>query len=175
MIDLIHERYRDFGPTLAHEKLTEMHSLRLSRESVRRIMIEEGMWKPKKARKFVVVHQMRERRACYGELLQIDGSPHKWFEDHRPSCTLLVFIGDATGRLMEIYFTPTETMFSYSFVASLGPRHKPATPYIDGERIRVMKSRWCGPHYPPSGWRRNVEKSDITESTPSAVVLPSWR
>lgn len=174
MIDLIHERYQDFGPTLAHEKLTQMHSLRLSRESVRRIMIEEGMWKPKKARK-LVVHQMRERRACYGELLQIDGSPHKWFEDRGPSCTLLVFIGDATGRLMEMYFTPTETMFSYSFVASLGPRHKPVTPYIDGGRIWVMKSRGCGPHHPPSGWRRNVEKSDITESTPSAVVLPSWR
>jgi hypothetical protein len=61
-IDLIYERYRDFGPTLAHEKLTELHKLCLSRESVRQIMIEEGIWKPKQAKK-QTMHQMRERRA----------------------------------------------------------------------------------------------------------------
>ena len=64
--DLIYERYGDFGPTLAHEKLTEVHKLQLSRESVRRIMIAEGIWKPKRAKK-PSVHQMRERRACWGE------------------------------------------------------------------------------------------------------------
>ncbi|MFC2043295.1 helix-turn-helix domain-containing protein [Chloroflexota bacterium] len=83
VIDLIYERYRDFGPTLAHEKLTEVHSIRLSRESVRRIMIGEGIWKPKKARK-LEIHQMRERRACLGELVQIDGSEHAWFEARGP-------------------------------------------------------------------------------------------
>lgn len=60
-VHLIYERYRDFGPTLAHEKLMEMHNLHLSRESVRRIMIEESIWKPKKARQ-PEIHQMRERR-----------------------------------------------------------------------------------------------------------------
>ena len=66
-LDLIKEKYLDFGPTLAHEKLTEVHKLQLSRESVRRIMIEEGVWKPKHA-KVPSTHQMRERRACFGEL-----------------------------------------------------------------------------------------------------------
>jgi transposase len=61
-LDLIKEKYEDFGPTLAHEKLTEVHKLCLPRESVRRIMIEEGVWKPKQAKK-PVMHQMRERRA----------------------------------------------------------------------------------------------------------------
>ena len=59
-LDLIKEKYEDFGPTLAHEKLTEVHGLRLSRESVRRIMIEERIWKPKKARK-LIPHPLRER------------------------------------------------------------------------------------------------------------------
>ena len=72
-LDLIQEKYRDFGPTLAHEKLTEVHHLSLSRESVRRIMIEDGIWKPKRAKKSSV-HQMRERRACFGELVQIGKS-----------------------------------------------------------------------------------------------------
>lgn len=111
-IDLIYSQYPDFGPTLAHEKLTEKHGLDLSRETVRKLMIKEGLWKPKKVKK-LVVHQMRERRACLGELVQIDGSPHAWFEERGEKCNLLVFIDDATGRLMELYFTPGETTFSY--------------------------------------------------------------
>ena len=111
-IDLIYSQYHDFGPTLAHEKLTEKHNLKLSVETVRKLMITEGLWKPKKAKK-LVVHQMRERRACLGELVQLDGSPHKWFEDRGEACNLLAFIDDATGRLMELYFTPGETTFSY--------------------------------------------------------------
>jgi transposase len=111
-IDLIYSQYHDFGPTLAHEKLTEQHGLKLSVETVRKLMITEGLWKPKKAKK-LVVHQMRERRACLGELVQMDGSPHKWFEERGPACTLLVYVDDATSRLMELYFTPGETTFSY--------------------------------------------------------------
>lgn len=111
-MDLIYERYRDFGPTLAHEKLTERHELRLSRESVRKIMIAEGLWKPKRAKQSAV-HQMRQRRACYGELVQIDGSDHAWFEERGSKCTLLVFIDDATGQLMELWFVPDETFVAY--------------------------------------------------------------
>ena len=112
VLDLLKEKYDDFGPTLAHEKLTEVHKLQLSRESVRRIMIEEGMWKPKRAKK-PSAHQMRERRACFGELVQIDGSDHAWFEERGPKCTLLVYIDDATGQLVELWFVPDETFFAY--------------------------------------------------------------
>ena len=111
-IDLICEHYRDFGPTLAHEKLIEKHGLRLSRESVRGIMIAEGWWKPKRAKK-AQVHPMRERRACLGELVQIDGSEHAWFEERGPKCTLLVYIDDATGQLMELWFVEHESFFAY--------------------------------------------------------------
>ena len=111
-IDLLHRRYHDFGPTLAHEKLTEVHELELSVESVRQIMISEELWKPRKAKRSEA-HQMRPRRACLGELVQIDGSPHAWFEDRGPDCTLLVYIDDATGRLMELLFVRAETTFAY--------------------------------------------------------------
>jgi transposase len=111
-VDLLHKNYSDFGPTLAQEKLSEVHALKISRESVRQVMIGEGLWAAKKV-KHQVVHQMRPRRACLGELVQIDGSPHAWFEERGEHCTLLAYIDDATGRLMALYFTPTETTFSY--------------------------------------------------------------
>jgi transposase len=111
-IDLIYQHYRDFGPTLAHEKLVEVHGLKLSDESVRRLMIEEGVWKPKRAKQ-PSAHQMRERRACLGELVQIDGSDHDWFEGRGARCTLLVYIDDATGQLGELWFVPDETFFAY--------------------------------------------------------------
>jgi hypothetical protein len=112
VLDLIKKKYADFGPTLAHEKLTEVHKLSLSRESVRKLMIEEGLWKPRRAKKGAV-HQMRERRACFGELVQIDGSDHAWFEERGERCTLLVYIDDATGKLLELLFVPDETFFAY--------------------------------------------------------------
>lgn len=111
-LELLHSRYPDFGPTLAHEKLTESHQLKLSVETVRQLMIAEGLWATRHAR-HSAAHQLRERRACLGELVQIDGSPHDWFEGRAPKCTLLVFIDDATGRLMVLHFTPAETTFSY--------------------------------------------------------------
>jgi transposase len=145
-LDLIKEKYEDFGPTLAHEKLTEEHHLQLSRESVRRIMIEEGVWKPKRAKQ-PSAHQMRERRACFGELVQIDGSDHDWFEGRGPKCTLLVYIDDATGQLLELWMVPDETFFAY-FAAS---RHyferygKPVAFYSDKHGIfRVNQEQTVG-------------------------------
>lgn len=111
-IDLLHSRYTDFGPTLAQEKLSEIHGLKISRESVRHLMIAEELWKPRKVKR-QTVHQMRPRRACRGELVQIDGSPHAWFEERGAVCSLLVYIDDATGELMELFFTPAESTFSY--------------------------------------------------------------
>ncbi|WP_262414932.1 ISNCY family transposase [Paraburkholderia sp. UCT2] len=109
---IIRERYADFGPTLACEKLRECHGVMLAKETVRRWMREAGLWIPRKDRP-PRVYQPRNRRACLGELIQIDGSDHRWFEDRAPACTLLVFIDDATGRLMALHFTATESTFSY--------------------------------------------------------------
>jgi len=112
VVDLLHSRYADFGPTLAQEKLVEKDGLEISVSSVRKIMIEEELWKAKRARK-VQAYQMRERRSCFGELVQIDGSPYDWFEGRAPACTLLVFIDDATGKLMQLLFVESESFFSY--------------------------------------------------------------
>lgn len=145
-LDLIKAQYADFGPTLAHEKLTEEHGLALSVESVRQLMIAEGLWKPKKAKQ-PPAHQMRARRACFGELVQIDGSDHAWFEDRGPKCTLLVYIDDATGQLGELWFVPDETFFAYCEAS----RHyferygKPVAFYSDKHGIfRVNQAQTTG-------------------------------
>ncbi|HET8669924.1 MAG TPA: ISNCY family transposase [Candidatus Saccharimonadales bacterium] len=111
-LNLLKTKYKGFGPTLAHEKLVEKEKLKFSDESVRKLMIEEELWKPRKAKK-VVIHQLRERRACFGELIQIDGSPHDWFEGRAPTCVLLVFIDDATGKLVQLQLVEQESFFSY--------------------------------------------------------------
>jgi transposase len=162
-LDLIKEKYTDFGPTLAHEKLVEVHKIQLSRESVRRIMIEEGIWKPKRAKK-PPVHQMRERRACFGELVQIDGSDHDWFEGRAPRCNLLVYIDDASGQLLELWFVPEETTFEY-FAAS---RHyferygKPVAFYSDKHSIfRVNQEQISGLSDGITQFGRAMQELDI--------------
>lgn len=108
---LLHKRYHDFGPTLAHEKLST-EGVKLSVEAVRQLMIAEGLWQVRRARR-PVIHQLRERRGRLGELIQIDGSPHDWFEGRAAKCTLLVFVDDATSRLMHLQLVAAETTFSY--------------------------------------------------------------
>ena len=115
-LGLLKSKYEGFGPTLACEKLVEVEGLQISKERLRQLMIAERLWKPRKARK-VPVHQMRPRRACYGEWVQIDGSPHDWFEGRAPACSLLVFIDDATGKLGQLSFVKSESFFSYSMAA----------------------------------------------------------
>jgi transposase len=172
-IDLIYERYQDFGPTLAHEKLTEVHGLKLSDESVRRLMITEGLWKPKRAKQ-PQTHPMRERRACFGELVQIDGSDHDWFEGRAPRCTLLVYIDDATGQLGELWFVPEETFFGYCEAS----RHyferfgKPVAFYSDKHGIfRVNQPRPLGTTSGLTQFGRAMQELDvqiICANTPQA-------
>ena len=135
-LDLLKGRYVDFGPTLAHEKLVEVDGLKLSLGSVRKIMVEEGLWKAKQARK-VAVHQMRERRACFGELEQMDGTDHDWFEGHSERCTLLVVIDDATGRLGALSFVAEESFFGYCGLVRqyLAAHGRPAGLYTDKHGI----------------------------------------
>ena len=103
---IIRQWYWDFGPTLAAEKLREDHGIAVGRETLRHWMIEAGLWRDRKQRK--QVHQPRPRRDCVGELVQVDGSEHWWFEDRGPQCTLLVFVDDATSRLMHLQFVESE-------------------------------------------------------------------
>jgi hypothetical protein len=127
---LVRERYADFGPTLAAEKLTELHGFGISRETLRHWMIEDGLWVD------------RHRRECLGELVQIDGSDHAWFEDRRPRCTLIAFIDDATSRLMALRFVGDESTFDYFRVTRtyLEAWGKPSAFYSDKFSVfRVYK------------------------------------
>jgi transposase len=108
-IALVREYYADFGPTLAAEKLGERHDVRVSRETLRGWMRQAGLWLPRAERKRI--QQPRHRREHVGELIQIDGSDHRWFERRAAPCTLLVFIDDATSR--KLRFVASESTFAY--------------------------------------------------------------
>ena len=141
VVDLVRKRYRDFGPTFAHEKLVEEHGYRLSVETLRRWMISDGLWRAK-TRREVRTHQSRPRRECLGDLVQIDGSPHAWFEDRGPGCVLIVYVDDATTRLLAAGFFAEETTAAYMKTtrAHLAARGRPVAYYSDRHSVfRVNK------------------------------------
>ncbi|SAK52529.1 integrase catalytic subunit [Caballeronia glebae] len=140
---IIRDRYTDFGPTLACEKLRECHGLTLSKETVRHLMTEAGLWVPRRQRP-PKVYQPRARRSCLGELIQIDGSEHRWFEDRAPQCTLLVYVDEATSRLMQLHFTATESTFSYFEATSayIEGHGKPGAFYSD--KFSVFRNTTAG-------------------------------
>jgi hypothetical protein len=143
---IIRECYADFGPTLAGEKLAELHGIRLARETIRQWMMVAGLWKDRRQR-MRPVHQPRHRRDCIGELIQIDGSQHWWFEGRGPQCTLLVYIDDATSRLMHLQFVETESTFDYfeATRAYLDRYGKPIAFYSDKHAVfRVNKKDAAG-------------------------------
>lgn len=161
-LSLLKGKYKGFGPTLACEKLVEIEGLQISVESVRQLMIAEDLWKPRKARK-VAVHQMRSRRACFGELIQIDGSPHDWFEGRAPACSLLVFIDDATGRLGQLSFVKSESFFSYAQAArAYVERHgKPLAFYSDKHGIFRVNQPASGTTPALTQFGRAMQQLDI--------------
>ena len=112
VVRIITAEYPDFGPTLASEKLALRQGIKISVETTRQLMIQAGLWKQKTQKK-KTIHPPRLRRGCVGELVQIDGSPHDWFEDRGPRCTLIVFIDDATSRVQWMRFVKAETTFAY--------------------------------------------------------------
>jgi transposase len=146
-LGFLREHYADFGPTLACEQLGERHGLELSKETVRRLMIEAGLWTPRSAQRSRL-HQPRERRACLGELVQIDGCRHRWFEQRGAACALLAFVDDATGRILHLHFAETEATASYfeatrRYIEGYG---KPRAFYAD--RAAVFRSPAANRHAP---------------------------
>src|ERR1700693_990304 len=131
-LSIVRERYADFGPTFAAEKLAELHRCAVSRETLRGWMIADGLWIDRRHR-LPSPHQPRRRRECLGELVQIDGSEHAWFEDRGETCTLLAFVDDATSRLMQLRFVVSESAFDYfrATRAYLEAHGKPVALYSD--------------------------------------------
>jgi transposase len=143
VIEIVKKEYWDFGPTLAHEKLVENHGFIFGVEALRQAMIKANLWKAKRNKK-PRIHQLRERRVCEGELVQIDSSPHAWFENRGPKCDLLGYIDDATSKVKWLEFFPGETTAAYfkatrEYLLRYG---KPLAFYADKNSIfRINTSR----------------------------------
>lgn len=131
------ELYRGFGPTLLAETLAEREGIQVSKETIRRIMIEQGMHKPKIKKKRA--HPERARRPIRGELVQIDGSIHSWLEDRAGKACLIVFVDDATSEILAAKFVPHESFFAYGEVCKeyFGDIGVPVAFYSD--RLSVFK------------------------------------
>mgnify|MGYP000019396466 CR=1 FL=1 len=138
---LVRQHYPDFGPTFAAEKLVDNHGMTVSSETLRQWMIADGLWKPKRKRQ-PASHPMRERRPRVGELVQIDGSPHDWFEGRAPKCALIVFIDDATSQLLDLQFYPSETTQAYmsSLRRYLNRYGRPVALYSDRHSIFTVNT-----------------------------------
>ena len=139
---LVRAHYRDFGPTLASEKLEERHGIRVSRETLRNWMIAGGLWEARR-RKSARIHQSRARRSRPGELVQVDGSPHRWFEDRGAECTLIVYVDDATSRLLLLRLVPAETVRAYMETLSdyLSEHGRMVALYSDRHSVFRVNSR----------------------------------
>jgi transposase len=161
-LDLLKSKYMGFGPTLAHEKLVEKEKIKISDESVRQLMIAEGLCKVRKVKK-EIAHQLRERRTCFGELVQIDGSPHDWFEGRAERCVLLVFIDDATGKLRQLRFAGNESFFSYAEAADGYFRQdgKPVAFYSDKHGIFRVNNASVGQGAALTQFGRAMQELDI--------------
>jgi transposase len=159
-IALVQLHYADFGPTFANEKLRERHGLVLSTESLRTLMRQSGLWKAKTRKRNI--HQPRERRPYFGELVQIDGSRHDWFEGRAPICTLLVYVDDATSALLALQFVKSESTNTYFSLTAdyLRQFGKPRAFYSDKHSIfRINQPRFKIEHQ--SRFARAMQELDI--------------
>lgn len=112
VLEIVKQCYSDFGPTLAAQYLGQQHQYTGSIEQLRLWMIQAALWSPKQ-RRIKRKHPLRQRRARLGELVQIDGSHHDWFEGRASKCCLTAFIDDATGRILGARFSAQETTQDY--------------------------------------------------------------
>jgi hypothetical protein len=127
------ERYPDFGPTLAAEKLRE-DGLGMDHETLRRWLIEKGLWKV--GRKRQQHRAWRERKECFGQMVQLDGSHHDWFEGRRQKAVLMVMVDDATNRTVARFFEEETTRASYDVFEGWVEQHgMPGSLYVDRDSI----------------------------------------
>ena len=142
IIEIIKEKYWDFGPTFAAEKLEEDHKIKRDPKTIRTIMIEEDVWKPKKKKKNEY-RSWRQRRSSFGELQQYDGSYEYWFEDRAPKCCLIASIDDATSRITFAKFGEhegVEPTFNF-WQEYIQKRGKPLAIYVDKFSTYSMNSK----------------------------------
>lgn len=127
------ERYWDFGPTLATEHLAK-DGMAVDHETLRRWLKETGEWRPRRRRQ--KHRQWRERKASFGQMVQMDGSEHDWFEGRRGRAVLMVAVDDATNRVMARFFEGETTHACYDVIEGWIGRHGvPQSLYVDRDSI----------------------------------------
>ena len=150
-LDLLRSEWRGFGPTFAAEKLAELKGIKVSKETLRQAMIKANVWHGKKRK--LKHRKRRDRRVMIGLMIQLDGSPHDWFEGRGPCCTLLVFIDDATSQLLWLEFVESESYqgvmnATKNYVKRYGLPHEF---YVDFGKVfsvnlnnkeRIKKTQW---------------------------------
>ena len=99
---VIERRYVGFGPTLAAEMLRDREGIEVSREKLRQLMLEAGLWK--RAIRSTKAHEWRERMANYGQMVQVDGSEHDWLEGRGPKMVLMGYIDDASSHFFGRFY-----------------------------------------------------------------------
>jgi hypothetical protein len=130
IIKLYRTQYWDFGPTLASEKLLERDRLKVNDETLRLWLLESGDWK--KSRKRKGHRRWRERKHHFGEMVQMDGSHHDWFEGRGSRCVLMSYIDDATGKVFARFYDYEGTIPALdSFKRYLGKHGLPMSVYLD--------------------------------------------
>lgn len=151
--------YAGFGPTLLGEYLAREHAITVSVETLRQWLIQAGRWKPRTRRQ--VIHRARNRRPRFGELIQIDGSPHDWLEGRGPRCTMIVFIDDATSRVLYARLVPAETTEAYfdGVAAHLAAHGRPLAYYSDKHSIFRVNNEAADPG--PTQFERALTTLDI--------------
>lgn len=129
-IKLFKDKYPDFGPTLASEKLLEIDKIKVNDETLRLWLIDKNI--PYKQRKKHPHRQWRERKECYGQMVQMDGSEHDWFEGRGPECVLMCYIDDATGKPFGRFYEYEGTIPAMdSFKRYIKKRGIPLSVYLD--------------------------------------------
>lgn len=122
--------YEKFGPTLASEKLLEKDKIRISRETLRKWLIAEGLWQRRK--KGRAHRQWRERKGHCGQMVQMDGSHHDWLEGRGPKLVLIAYIDDATSRVYGRFYEQEGTWPAMdSFKRYVRTYGIPASIYLD--------------------------------------------
>ncbi len=150
-VELLRTDWKGFGPTFTAEKLKELKNIDISKETVRKTMIKEGIWQPHISKK--KHRKRRQRRAMLGHLVQLDGSPHDWFEGRGPKCTLLVFIDDATSKILWLEFAKSESHIDVMRATKnyINRHGRPHAFYVDfggvfsvnlNNEERVKKTQW---------------------------------
>jgi transposase len=131
------ERYSDFGPTFAAEKLSEVEGVTVSEETLRRWLIADGQWTKKRKRS--EHRSRRDRRPCFGDLVQFDGSHHNWFEGRRMKCCLINMVDDATGKTLSMLFGQETTEGAMRTLwAWIGSYGLPKALYCDKKNAFVL-------------------------------------